>query len=156
MAQDRCVYIRRESLRRFIWEKYENHTGTRMKIRWRVHWPVTTSAPSRSIAGTMTDHELNTVLLHEIGEIKAGQLLAKNGSRCWLACRAHRLNSWHVPCATTLPMHSPPCPNSSNPLTPHKYILFCQPRQPAQTDFSQPDDATGNGTITMMYRRCAN
>lgn len=78
MAQDRCVYIRRESLRRFIWEKFEES-----------HWHKDENPLSRALAcynfnqqpetalENMTDHELDTVLLHEIGEIKAGQILGE-------------------------------------------------------------------------------
>jgi hypothetical protein len=78
MAQDKCVYIRRESLRRFIWEKFEES-----------HWHKEENPLSRALAcydfstqpeislERMTDNELDTVLLHEIGEIKAGQLLGE-------------------------------------------------------------------------------
>ena len=78
MAQDKCVYIRRESLRRFIWEKFEES-----------HWHKDENPLSRALAcynfnqqpetalENMTDHELDTVLLHEIGEIKAGQILGE-------------------------------------------------------------------------------
>ena len=78
MAQDKCVYIRRESLRRFIWEKFEES-----------HWHKDENALSRALAcynfnqqpetalENMTDHEIDTVLLHEIGEIKAGQILGE-------------------------------------------------------------------------------
>lgn len=78
MAQDKCVFIRRESLRRFIWEKYEES-----------HWHKDENALSRALAcynfssqpeaslESMTDHELDSVLLHEIGEIKAGQILGE-------------------------------------------------------------------------------
>ena len=79
MAQEKCVYIRRESLRRFIWEKVEES-----------HWNKNETALSRALAyynfskqpetslELMTDHELDTVLLHEIGEIKAGQILGED------------------------------------------------------------------------------
>ncbi|MDH5485365.1 MAG: hypothetical protein OEY43_09050 [Gammaproteobacteria bacterium] len=76
MTQDRCVYIRRESLRRFIWEKFEE-SG----------WHQNETALTRALAcydfknhaeaslEQMTDNEVDTVLHHEIGEIRAGQLL---------------------------------------------------------------------------------
>ncbi|MDQ1363950.1 MAG: hypothetical protein QG652_1812 [Pseudomonadota bacterium] len=78
MTQDKCVYIRRESLRRFIWEKFEES-----------HWHKNENPLARALAGynfsmqpeaaleDMTDHEIHTVLLHEIGEIRAGQLLGE-------------------------------------------------------------------------------
>jgi hypothetical protein len=76
MAQDKCVFIRRESLRRFIWEKVEES-----------QWYKQETPLARALAcydfdndrdnslDKMTDTEINTILLHEIGEIKAGQML---------------------------------------------------------------------------------
>ena len=78
MAQDKCVFIRRESLRRFIWEKVEES-----------HWHKQENPLARALAyydfknnpdtslNRMTDIEVDTVLQHEIGEIKAGQLLGE-------------------------------------------------------------------------------
>jgi hypothetical protein len=78
MSQDKCVYIRRESLRRFIWEKFEES-----------HWHKDENPLKRALAcydfahhleeslDQMTDNEVHTVLLHEIGEIRAGQLLGE-------------------------------------------------------------------------------
>ncbi len=76
MAQDKTVYIRRESLRRFIWEKFEES-----------HWHKQENPLARALAcydfksnpeaslEQMTDNEVDTVLHHEIGEIRAGKLL---------------------------------------------------------------------------------
>ena len=79
MAQDKCVFIRRESLRRFIWEKVEES-----------HWHKQENPLARALAcydfknnpetslDKMTDTEVDTILQHEIGEIKAGQLLGED------------------------------------------------------------------------------
>ena len=76
MTQNKTVYIRRESLRRFIWEKFEES-----------HWHKQENPLARALAcydfkhtpqdalERMTDNEVNTVLHHEIGEIKAGKIL---------------------------------------------------------------------------------
>jgi len=76
MAQNKTVFIRRESLRRFIWEKFEES-----------HWHKQENPLSRALAcydfktqpeeslEKMTDNEVDTVLQHEIGEIQAGKLL---------------------------------------------------------------------------------
>ena len=76
MAQDKCVYIRRESLRRFIWEKYEES-----------HWYNDENPLARALAcydfknrpqeslDKMTNTEVDTIIQHEIGEIMAGQIL---------------------------------------------------------------------------------
>jgi len=76
MLQNKTVYIRRESLRRFIWEKYEES-----------FWHKQENPLSRALAcydfinkteealESMTDNEVDTVLQHEIGEIMAGKIL---------------------------------------------------------------------------------
>jgi hypothetical protein len=76
MALDGAIFVRRESLRRTIWEKIEE---------WR--WNRLDNAMGRAIAGfdldgdletaldSMTDLILETVLLHEKGELLAGARL---------------------------------------------------------------------------------
>lgn len=78
MTQNKTVYIRRESLRRFIWEKFEES-----------HWHKQENPLSRALTcydfkqapqdalERMTDNEVNTVLYHEIGEIEAGKILGE-------------------------------------------------------------------------------
>ena len=76
MSQDRTIYIRRESFKRMIWEKAE---------QWR--WSKPQNAMAHAMAcynfdadmqkalDQMTDHELDSAVLHEIGEINAGGML---------------------------------------------------------------------------------
>jgi Family of unknown function (DUF6866) C-terminal domain/Family of unknown function (DUF6866) N-terminal domain len=76
MTQNKTVYIRRESLRRFIWEKFEESL-----------WHKQENPLSRALGSydfnnqpedaleKMTDNEVDTVLQHEIGEIQAGKIL---------------------------------------------------------------------------------
>ena len=76
MSQDQTIFIRRESFKRMIWEKTE---------QWR--WSKPDNAMAHAIAcydfdsnlqtalDQMTEHELESAILHEIGEIKAGQYL---------------------------------------------------------------------------------
>jgi len=76
MSLDGTIFIRRESLRRMLWERLEE---------WRWNRPANAmqhalecydfdNAPDESLEA-MTDSELNTVMLHEIGEVQAGKLL---------------------------------------------------------------------------------
>ena len=79
MAQDKAVFIRRESLRRFIWEKLEES-----------HWHHQENPLARALGcynfkdqlheslDKMTDMEVDTVLYHEIGEIRASQVLGSD------------------------------------------------------------------------------
>ncbi len=76
MAQGRTIWLRRESLKRFLWEKLEE---------WR--WSRPDNAMARAIAcydfptdveralDEMTENELDSALLHEIGEVEAGRRL---------------------------------------------------------------------------------
>ncbi|MDH3218007.1 MAG: hypothetical protein OEO19_00615 [Gammaproteobacteria bacterium] len=76
MALDNTIFVRRESLRRMIWEKIEE---------WR--WHKKDNAMGRAIRdfdfasntetalGHMTDMLFDSVLLHEKGEVLAGKLL---------------------------------------------------------------------------------
>ncbi len=76
MALGRTIFIRRESLRRMIWEKVEE---------WS--WHKKDSPMGRAITRygfdrdmqaaleSMTDAELEPAILHEVGELRAGQIL---------------------------------------------------------------------------------
>ena len=76
MTQAGTIFIRRESLRRMLWEHVE---------QWR--WNKPDNAMARAIScydfdndvatalDTMTDCELENVVLHEVGEVRAGELL---------------------------------------------------------------------------------
>lgn len=78
MTQGRTIYVRRESLRRMLWERIEE---------WR--WKRTQGAMENTLAHygfdrepataleTMTDHEMETAVLHELGECCAGELLGE-------------------------------------------------------------------------------
>lgn len=76
MSLDNTIYIRRESLRRMLWERLEE---------WR--WNKPDNAMGRAIRyydfdgdqadalDKMTDIEIDSLILHEIGEVRAGELL---------------------------------------------------------------------------------
>ena len=76
MSLGKTIFVRRESLRRMLWEKVEE---------WRWNKPV--NAMQNALAcydfdndaeqalDAMTENELLSVKLHEIGEVKAGELL---------------------------------------------------------------------------------
>lgn len=76
MSQNKSIFIRRESFKRFIWERTEE---------WRWNKPDNAMAKAiqcydfdnntETALSEMTENELNAAILHEIGEIKAGQQL---------------------------------------------------------------------------------
>lgn len=122
MLQGRTIYVRQESLRRVIWEKIEE---------WR--WGRKKDGPMRqALAGyrfngdvdasldRVTAQETETVILHELGEARAGELLGEDWehmlaslarSRAELVARAVR--DLAADCLSTLPgllEHGAPAP----------------------------------------------
>lgn len=78
MMQEKNVFIRRESLKRFIWEKIEESEwyNDENPLARTLGFYDFKNRPDESLE-TMTNAEIETVLHHEIGEIKAGQLLGE-------------------------------------------------------------------------------
>lgn len=78
MSLDGKMYIRQESLRRMLWERYEE---------WR--WNRPDNAMARALScydfesdidvalDEMTCNETDTLILHEVGEVEAGKLLGE-------------------------------------------------------------------------------
>jgi hypothetical protein len=76
MMLDGTIFVRTEALRRWLWERYEE---------WR--WNRRNEAMARAVAGygfeqdteaaltAMTECETESVILHELGEVKAGEEL---------------------------------------------------------------------------------
>ncbi|MDH4326668.1 MAG: hypothetical protein OEZ09_05000 [Betaproteobacteria bacterium] len=76
MLQGRTIFVRRESVRRYLWEKIE-------EWQWRRQSP----AMARALAGydfiadtegalaRMAENEMESMILHELGEAQAGELL---------------------------------------------------------------------------------
>ena len=78
MAQGNVIFLRRESFRRMIWEKYEewlwNRPENAMK-RAIAYYPF--ADDTLNALESMTTNELNMALLHEIGEVKASARLGR-------------------------------------------------------------------------------
>jgi len=78
MAQDKCIYIRKQSLQRFLWEKIEEsqwHSQENPLARALASYDFQ-QQPDDSL-NQMTNTEVETIIHHEIGEIKAGQILGE-------------------------------------------------------------------------------
>jgi len=78
MSQGRTIYIRREAMRRMVWEKYEqwlwNKPDNAMGRALRFY-PFETDL-DRALE-QMTNNELDAAVLHEIGEVNAFQILGE-------------------------------------------------------------------------------
>lgn len=78
MLQERTIFVRQESVRRYLWEKIEE---------WQ--WRKQGKAMARALAGydfpagpdaalaRMVANEMETMILHELGEARAGELLGE-------------------------------------------------------------------------------
>ncbi len=78
LSHNRQIFVRRESLRRMLWERLEE---------WRWNRPV--NAMGRALQyydfendletalDQMTDVEIDSLILHELGEVQAGELLGE-------------------------------------------------------------------------------
>jgi hypothetical protein len=79
MTREHTIYIRRESLRRMLWEKIEewrwNKPANAMRSAIRCY--DFDHAAERSLEA-MTETELHSALLHEIGEVEAGKQLGED------------------------------------------------------------------------------
>ena len=80
MLQGSNIFIRKESIRRFVWEKIEewqwkkNNNAPIARMIEQMHCV----ADIKTILDNAVNNETNTMILHEIGEIEAGKLLGKN------------------------------------------------------------------------------
>lgn len=111
MLQGRTIYVRQESVRRYLWEKIEE---------WQ--WGKQGSAMARALAGydfsagfdsalaRMADNEIETMVLHEIGEAMAGELLGESWGEMTVALTrtrgeaiARALRDLLADCISTLP-----------------------------------------------------
>ena len=82
MALGRNIFVRRESLRRAAWELIEDARWRRSPSavsRVMEHYPFMDN-PDAALE-TLTDHVLESVILHEVGEVVAGELLGADWDR---------------------------------------------------------------------------
>ncbi len=86
MHQGHIIYVRQESVRRFLWEKFEeskwNKNNAAMRRAFDCH-PFATDV-DRAL-DLMTQNETETMILHELGEGMAGDLLGED----WHAMLGH-------------------------------------------------------------------
>jgi hypothetical protein len=111
MLQGRTIYVRLESVRRYLWEKIEE---------WQ--WRKTDNRMARALAGydfvadpegalaRMADNETESMILHELGEARAGELLGAawpemiaSVSRTSAETQARAVRDLLADCLSTLP-----------------------------------------------------
>ena len=83
--QSNTIFIRQESVRRFLWERIEQWQWSGKKERAMNHAIdcYGGSDDMDSLIQTMSDNEINTMILHEIGEVRAGKDLGADGQSQW-------------------------------------------------------------------------
>jgi len=79
MLQGKNIYIRQESVRRFIWEKIEEWQWKKISGIPMAHVIKLYGETENieTLLDLMVEQETNAMFYHEIGEIKAGKLLGK-------------------------------------------------------------------------------
>jgi hypothetical protein len=78
MSQGKTIYIRRESLRRYMWERLENWNWNRpQNAMARALEFFDISGDLEGSLDAMTEVETDTVLYHEFGEVEAGETLGE-------------------------------------------------------------------------------
>jgi hypothetical protein len=111
MLQGRTIYVRLESVRRYLWEKIEE---------WQ--WRKADNRMARALAGydfvadpegalaRMAENETESMILHELGEARAGELLGERWqemiarvARTPAETRARALRDVLADCLSTLP-----------------------------------------------------
>lgn len=111
MYIDRSIFLRREALRRWLWEKYEEWRWSRKNDamgRAVGHYPF--DADPEAALDAMTEAEMEPVILHELGEARVGDALGEDWdgllvevmrSRAEIMARAVR--DLYADCLSTLP-----------------------------------------------------
>lgn len=86
MLQGRIIYVRRESVRRYLWEKIEEWRWRRQDgAMARALAAHDFDADSDSALARMADNEIESMVLHELGEAAAGELLGEKWSEMVVA-----------------------------------------------------------------------
>jgi hypothetical protein len=78
MLQGRTIFVRLESVRRYLWEKIEEWRWRQQDKRMaRALASYDFAADGEAALQRMADNELETMILHELGEAMAGELLGE-------------------------------------------------------------------------------
>ncbi len=76
--QGRTIFVRLESVRRTLWEKIEEHQWRKQgKAMARALASYDFIADTESALQRMADNEMESMILHELGEARAGELLGE-------------------------------------------------------------------------------
>jgi hypothetical protein len=81
MYRDKTVFVRKESLRRFLWEKIEDWRFAKGKAERPIGRALDTYGADRdleTVLDEMTENETESLILHEVGESRAGNLLGSD------------------------------------------------------------------------------
>ena len=78
MYRDKTVFVRKESLRRYMWERIEEWRLLKDKDQHPIGRSLASYGRRRDlerVLDEMTDNETESLILHEVGEARAGDLL---------------------------------------------------------------------------------
>jgi len=78
MYRDNTVFVRKESLRRFLWERIEDWRFAKSHAERPIGRALESYGKDRDlerVLDEMTDNETESLILHEVGESRAGKIL---------------------------------------------------------------------------------
>lgn len=111
MLQGRTIYVRLESVRRYLWEKIEEWQWRKLDRRMaRALAGYDFVADPEGALARMAENEAESMILHELGEARAGELLGPawprmiaRVARTGAEARARALRDLLADCVSTLP-----------------------------------------------------
>jgi len=158
MLQGRTIYVRLESVRRYLWEKIEE---------WQ--WRKAGSRMARALAGydfvadpegalaRMAENEMESMILHELGEARAGELLGPGWqemiasvARTSAETRARAVRDLLADCLSTLPAL---VARGNLPALHFYFATFDAPRRELFPQAPEAyDDFLSSGSLTPLAR----
>lgn len=111
MLQGRTIYVRLESVRRYLWEKIEEWQWRKADSRMaRALGCYDFLADPESALARMAENEMESMILHELGEARAGELLGAgwhemiaSAARTSAETQARVVRDLLADCLSTLP-----------------------------------------------------
>ena len=111
MMLENDIFVRTEALRRWLWERYEEwHWNRRNEAMGRALACYDFAGDSQQALAAMTEVETESVILHEIGEARAGAELGEPWSRMLVdvmrsraEIMARAVRDLYADCLSTLP-----------------------------------------------------
>lgn len=158
MLQGRTIYVRMESVRRYLWEKIEEWQWRTLEgRRARALAAYDFVADPEGALGRMAENEAESMILHELGEARAGELLGAawqeriaSVARTRAEPQARALRDLLADCLSTLPAL---IARENLPALHFYFATFDAPRRELFPQALEAyDDFLGSGSLVRLAR----